>query len=840
VSFLRSRRGLAVCGVCIIALLFLLRPGADRLKTRIISSLGLALGRPVDAQSVQLRFLPQPGFELQNFVVRDDPAFGSEPMLRAAEVTASLRASSLLRGRLEIARLDLTEPSLNLSRSADGHWNLESLIERAEKIAVAPTAKSKSEKRPAFPYIDASQGRINFKFGMEKKPYALMEADFSLWQESEQEWGIRLKARPVRSDFNLTDTGVLQLSGSWKRASSLRDTPLQFTLGWEGAQLGQLTKLVHGNDSGWRGGVVLAASLNGTPADSKLTLEFSASDFHRFDVVAPGSMRLSAQCSAHYSSVDNIFSDIVCEAPVGNGLVTASGSLANRLASPAFDLTFSARSVPADSLVAFARHSKNGVPGDLSASGLVDAAFHGRLLPNSTAVWDGSGTASELVLSSGSSAPPVRLDNLPFTISPPKPASAHDRRKKPMPAAPAPQIAVGPFPAHLGRPSPLTVEGQIGLQGYQFALRGEAQLPRLLQAAHLLGIAAPQSITDGSAKMDLQITGSWWGNQPAKATGKFQARSIRAEVRGLNEPLEIASASLTLADGTIDIQNLVASAAGGTWRGSLAIDRPCLRVTPCSVRFDLHADELTLDRLNHLLNPLARSQPWYRVLSTSEDSVIPYLMTVSASGTLAVDQMKAGRFEATHVSGDAELSGGKLHVSNLQADLLGGQHKGEWIADFTRKPPAYTATGVLHGLALGQLAEAMADSWITGTATSHYHLTASGLTASELFSSAKGAFQIDASAGMFPHIVLTDTNAPLQVRHLTARVLLQDTKFQIESGQLESNGDSFRVNGTATFSRILNLQLTREDASGFAITGTLAQPHVASVVSKETRAALKQ
>ena len=92
----------------LILLLFLLRPGASRLKSRIIAALSAGVGRPVDIGSVHLRLLPQPGFDLENLVVYDDPAFGAEPMLRASEVTADLRLTSLIRGRMEIARLDLT------------------------------------------------------------------------------------------------------------------------------------------------------------------------------------------------------------------------------------------------------------------------------------------------------------------------------------------------------------------------------------------------------------------------------------------------------------------------------------------------------------------------------------------------------------------------------------------------------------------------------------------------------------------------------------------------------------------------------------------------------------
>lgn len=71
--------------------LFLVRPGASRLKSRIISSISRAVARPVDIGAVHLRLLPRPGFDLENLVIYEDPAFGAEPMLRAPEVTAVVR-----------------------------------------------------------------------------------------------------------------------------------------------------------------------------------------------------------------------------------------------------------------------------------------------------------------------------------------------------------------------------------------------------------------------------------------------------------------------------------------------------------------------------------------------------------------------------------------------------------------------------------------------------------------------------------------------------------------------------------------------------------------------------
>ena len=66
-SFLRSRRGLLALGALLVLGLFLVRPGADRLRTRIVHSISLALGRQVDVSSVTLRLLPQPGFVFTEF-----------------------------------------------------------------------------------------------------------------------------------------------------------------------------------------------------------------------------------------------------------------------------------------------------------------------------------------------------------------------------------------------------------------------------------------------------------------------------------------------------------------------------------------------------------------------------------------------------------------------------------------------------------------------------------------------------------------------------------------------------------------------------------------------------
>jgi len=838
VTYLFSKRGARSLAVLLLLLLFLIRPGANRMKSRIVSSISLALGRPVEAASVRLRLLPQPGFELENFVVRDDRAFGEEPMLRAQEVTASLRLTSLLRGRLEIARLSLSEPSLNLVRSAESHWNLENLFERAARVAVAPTSKSRAERRPGFPYIEGSHGRINLKMGPEKKPYALTEADFALWQESENMWGMRFEARPLRTDFNLTDTGVVRANAWWQRAASLPGTPLELSVAWDGAQLGQATKLFYGSDKGWRGTITASLSLMGTPQDSTLVISASAEDFRGYDVFGGNALRLAAHCRARYRAVDNALSDIRCRAPVGRGVLALDGSIADPWASPAYDLRLTAASLPAQSLLALAGHSKPGVPDDLRASGQIDGQFRG--LSNSGATsWQGKGQVSGLNLRSGNEE--IALGDVPFAISSPSDAL---ERTRPRAAFPNPwpepaHLVIGPVPVAMGRPTPVTVEGRVGREGYEFLFHGDAQLERLFEAAHMLRFQAPQVKAQGLAKIDLALRGDWWGREVPRVVGKAQLAATRSQVRGFNAPLDIVSANLALSRDQVQVQNLLASVAGTAWSGSLAVMRPCSVSAGCRARFDLRADEIALERINQLLNPRVRTKPWYRVLESPPDRAAPLLLAVNAEGNLAVERMELHRLEARRITARAELNQGRLRLSDLRADVLGGRHRGEWTADFMAKPPQYEGSGDLKQIVLDQLADAMNDGWITGSANAGYRVSLAGLGAQELLSSATGTIEFEASGGELPHIALTDGGGPLPMRRLAARLLLDKGIFEIQDGKLETASEIFRIRGTASLAQTLNLQLIREGASGFTILGPLARPRVSPFTAQETRAALK-
>jgi hypothetical protein len=314
--------------------------------------------------------------------------------------------------------------------------------------------------------------------------------------------------------------------------------------------------------------------------------------------------------------------------------------------------------------------------------------------------------------------------------------------------------------------------------------------------------------------------------------------SVRAEVRGLNAPLEITSVNLLLSQDQVNVQNLTASVAGTSWRGSLALPRQCAAPDSCPIHFDLHADEIATDRLNQLVNPHIPKQPWYLFLS-SPVAGVPYLLTVHAVGKVSANRVVVRKLVGNRVSANVELAKGKLRLSDLRGDVLGGRHIGEWEADFTAKPPEYSGTGTLERVALDQLAESMNDDWITGSATATYRVKASGLDATDLFASAISALKVDARDGVLHHLALSEGAGPLQMHRLAAHLSLRDGKFEVDEGSLETSAGIYQVSGTASLTRILNLKLTHDGAPGFNITGTLLEPHVSPILTPETRAALK-
>jgi hypothetical protein len=840
-----SRRALWIWFALGFVLLALFLPpfvNVNRYRNRVASSISNALGRQVTVSNIELELLPRPGMVLSAFVVADDPSYGPEPMLRAETVTAYLRLSSLWRGRLEIGTLALENPSLNLVRRADGHWNLEELVQRTSQVPSAPTAKTRPESRPRFPYVEAKAGRINFKLGQVKKAFAFSDADFALWLESENEWGVRLDARPMRSDVPVSDTGTLRMEGRFQRASSLRDTPLNLKINFIKGQLGQITALIYGRDRGWRGGVTSTAVLTGTPGSLAVTIDATVSDFRRYDIALGEALRLSVHCTGAYSSPNDSIREVQCQAPVRPGILMVRGNVLG-WAGEEYELGISAEQIPLDRVVALARHTKKDLPEDLTASGTADGVFTVHKSAGGNPVWAGGGRTTQFSLQSNVLKPDLELGEVEFSIPETSGTTGgkhESKAAKPLPGTSANaslRVVVKPFPMPLGAASPATAGGYFDLQHYRINLDGDAEMTRLMSIAKAMGIGAPAIGLAGPAQLNLEIAGAWTGFASPAPSGKLQLRNATAELQGVGEPLQVESATATLSGQTVTIGPFSAEFKDGpTVSGSASFPLHCAVTETCGLSFDLHTPEISLARLNQLLNPSNQSRPWYHLLAIGQRDENA-LMKLHAVGHVSANRLTTGELTATNFTSSIEMNSGKLSLKDIRTDLLGGHHAGNWDADFTVAPPRFYGSGSVTKLAMAQVSALMHDAWATGVLDGQYTLGLTGMDAAALTTSASGSSSFKWTGGSLRHILLEGKGSPLSFASFGGQVALRNGSLTCEACKLQSAGETFDVSGSTNFGRTLDVRLENSaHGASYAISGPLEEPQVEAVKTPPSEA----
>jgi hypothetical protein len=151
-------------------------------------------------------------------------------------------------------------------------------------------------------------------------------------------------------------------------------------------------------------------------------------------------------------------------------------------------------------------------------------------------------------------------------------------------------------------------------------------------------------------------------------------------------------------------------------------------------------------------------------------------------------------------------------------------------------------------ISLQQMADAMHDPWIAGTAGGTYRLTASGGAGSAAFwQSADGGLQFDLQDGVLSHISLASDKGALRIAHWQGRAHLRNGKIEIEKGKLDAHGETYEISGTASLGQALDIKLTggtdlkaaQTESRVYRITGTVEKPRVVLTPTPETQARLK-
>jgi hypothetical protein len=803
----RRRLWLALAAMVVLLALVIVPPlvSISRYKNRITQLMSESLGRPVRLSSVELRLFPVPGFVLTDLTVAEDPAYGAEPILHANTVTASIRLLSVWRGRMEIGTISVDEASLNVVRTPQGYWNLDPLLRTAAaKAQPAQGGGEAGRKQRAIPlpYLEATNSRINFKRGVEKLPFSLVDTDLSFWQEEPGDWRIRLRGQPARTDVNLdlADTGLVRLEARMQRAAELRQMPLHVDLEWREAQLGQLARLVIGSDPGWRGDLTGELHLDGTPDAAQIQTRLRATGVHRAEFAPAAPMDFDANCGLLYHLSTRAIENLACDSPLGDGRIHLVGDLPENGSLPRFSVALTR--IPVAAGLDALRTVRNDFGADLEAAGTVSGKISYAAVAPATAPVEipararrgkrarmakthaaapgpltGSFTVDGFRLSGDGLATPIQAAKVvltPVAAETPEQGSGQSAGMFPIAALEA-TVAI---PA--GGATPLSVTARLARHGYLLAVRGQASVARARELAHMAGMADAaglDSLAGDPVTLDLSAAGPWLPAESAPFSPKTLAVSAVNTVAGdpgvapepspagdtlsgtvtlrnanwkadfLASHVEIAQATLHLGAGNLQWDPVVFSYGPVKGTASLEVPVRCQAPAPCVPKFSVKFGNLDASTLQAAI---LGAHEQGTLLSTLLARLRPADANTAPSwpplqGTVKADSLILGPVTLTGATATLRILPSGAEITDLDAELLGGHvHGGGTLAvPSGQGKPAYTLEGQFEKLSPAAVGKLLGMSWSGRSLDADGKIELSGFTDKDLAASVKGTLHFD-------------------------------------------------------------------------------------------------
>lgn len=814
----------------------------NRYRREIATSISDSLGRTVTISSVSLRLLPLPALTLSNFVVAEQPGFGSEPMLYAGSVVAYLHISSLWRARPEIARIDLNHASLNLVREPDGTWNFGSALIRAARTPRAPTDEASSGKVHRFPYIEASHARINFKSGYTKEPFSFVDADVSIWLENSGRWGVHFRARPVRTDLEMDqeDTGTVHIDGFLQPAATLNRMPMDLELAWSNAQMGQVSRILLGRDAGWRGSLDFHGRIRGSAELARLKVSASISSLHRMEFMPDQALTLRSRCTAVYSKEAAAVGDISCRSQAGSGTLHLTGTIGGIGQRLQPDLVLSIKGIPASLLLQSIKEVRSDVDSGIKVKG--DLQGNITYASHPTAQLAGTLRMDSLALWMPGASKPLELGPIRIAC---ESAKSTSRSKS---TAVSPAFLLEPVALAMGGKIPLTIDGRFTPSGFDLHLSGQGSLARLRRLDTILawsGTSPARSSraalgAGGSAALDVNLNGPWVlpfrapGEPipPFTATGSVTVKDADLVTSYLPRPVTIVSAHALLGPGTVAWTNTSIEYEGFRAKGTLEYPSLCASGQPCAAHFHLAARSLDLQKIQSSLRSSTQGEGLFQQLLSRIDGhprVWPLL-----KGSFSVGALSAGSLIVRGATGTASIGDRSLTVEELNGKFLGGAMHLTGSMDLSSGQPRYSMMAQVEGASSNELAKLFHEKWGGGRLDLSAQWKMSGWNARELTGSAAGKMHWNWIRNRNER-TMANRRRPFEFSNWSGDAILKDRSLEVAHSRLDRGGRTIPLMGKISFGGKLDLT-SSPGAHAIAISGTLNQPRVtpAAIAERKT------
>jgi uncharacterized protein involved in outer membrane biogenesis len=841
----------------------------QRAHRYLASRLEAAFGRPVEVGHFAFRLFDGPRIEAEPITVTEDPRFGQEYFLRAERMTAGIRWRRLFLGHFEFGTLSFQRPSLNLVRSSDGRWNIENWLPPPSS-GLSQKQDAANRATPARLYkIAVDGGRINFKRGADKQPFALVAVSGTMEQESTGHWRLELAAQPMRAGVVLQEAGTLRLRGSIA-GTTTRLQPADLQLTWEGASLADVLRLAKGKDYGVRGRLALeltARSQRPSWFGWSFSLSARGSQLHRWDMTElPRDPAVNLKAEARWMpgearmAVSSLLLESTGSRIHGSGEVIWPAEIRP-------EVDFDSAEISLADLLECYRAFHPGVADGLGAEGTLRASFSGRDWPMHFERGELSSYGATLSVPGlegpvhlGKVTAGLRREMLEFdSLLVPLPQGGRPEEPKLTPIAQEKKSKERKRGPSLGT-NQLALGGSVSLREKS----GEVTLDGLASHAEdLLTVAAafghPTSSRwklEGSAELHLrwQLSFSPWS---AAMAGSTDLRGARVWITGLNSPVEVSGAHIEWAGSGPRVTLSGARALGAQWQGTLMQQKNGPADLFSAWRFRLSADHIAATELDRWLGPRARPSFFDRLFPSAVNSGgAPQnpatgespLKSLSASGQIAIETLAMEPLRLHKLTASVELESQALRVYDAQSEFYGGKLSGVLEAKLGAQPE-YRVDANFDRANLGTLTAATAKlkDHFGGIASGEIHLTARGIGRENLVKSLEGRGAVTVRNAVFRGL---DVKAALArgtfhagaTQWASAEAAFTVGEGRIELGQmrLDDHANPVQVEGAIQFSHAWDLRLrslnpakergkAAADTRAARLTGTVEAPQVVSL-----------
>ena len=834
----------------------------QRVRGYLIAHLERAFGRPVEVARLDVGLLPRLHLDAAGVSVGEDPAFGFEYFLRAEHLSASLRWTGLLRGHFEFGTLSLSRPSLVLVRNGQGRWNLEQWLPPAPGNASA-TARIYGPPSPIAPVnrlqkIEIDEGRVNFKNGTDKAPFAFTGVSGSVEQVSPGRWELQLEAQPWRSGVALQSTGTIQVRGDLA-GTSTRLQPAEISVHWERVSLADLFRLLRGDDYGVRGVFALNATAKSGPLPGRtgrtstpeppaglwtFAMQASGSKIHRWDLAErTDNPRVSARLKGTWNPAAGTVSadELKVETPQSNFRGTASFLSGS---SPEMELSIESAGIQATDLLAWYRAFHPDVAEGVTAEQYFTGALRLRGWP--LQLEEAAFSSREGTVIVPGFAVPIRIgavqgggDAQKFVMEPVR-VSLQGKSRGVTPASSKKHGATDLLnSAEIGFAH--TFETRAGALSVDWRVE---KIEELLKIATAFG----RQLNHGWELTGASNASLRWERNASLSYGFWSGRidftGASLQAAGLNQPLRFEDAGIEWKAGKRTVQIGAAAGFGANWSGEISEAGIATGDDPPNWKFQLHADHLNAADLDRWFGPRARPNWLQRLLasllggSPQNSAASELLRRVSAEGTLNVDELTVEKLKLKNVQAEGMVRELKVDVSRSEAQWAGGKVRAKIRAAFSPRPK-YDITTELDAINLAELPPTAAGAErFSGVASGTVHLTTAGVGREELLQMLAGKGEVRLKNMEFRGWDLNASVAEGAPRAGTSRWTAGEGAFALRERSIIVNGlklDSGReeaiVNGTVSFAREAHLTVEsansgRGEKRAAAVSGV---PHVLTI-----------